>query len=62
MQTVYDIQQLLKKFGIFIYTGNRLGDLELMESELKQLYQIGMIELQTYQLGLLVLKKERRQN
>ena len=39
MKTVYDVQQLLKKFGTIIYIGDRLADLELMEEELKQLYQ-----------------------
>ncbi len=36
MKSVYDIQQLLKKFGTIIYVGDRLGDLELMEMEIKE--------------------------
>ncbi|NAP01271.1 DUF910 family protein [Halomonas sp. MG34] len=31
MKTIYDVQQLLKRYGSFVYTGDRLGDLELME-------------------------------
>ncbi|WP_462259380.1 YqgQ family protein, partial [Vagococcus teuberi] len=37
MKTMYDVQQLFKRFGIFIYVGNRLWDIELMMIELKQL-------------------------
>ena len=37
MKTVYDVRQLLKRFSIFIYTGNRIADLDLMEDELKDL-------------------------
>ena len=35
MNTLYDVQQLLKSFGIFIYVGDRTADLELMEAEVK---------------------------
>ena len=30
MKTLYDVQQLLKRFGIFVYVGKRLWDIELM--------------------------------
>lgn len=55
MKTVFDIQQLLKRFGIFIYTGNRLGDFELMEMDIKELYEADFIDLQTYQTARLIL-------
>ncbi len=55
MKTVYDIQQLLKRFGIFIYTGNRLGDLQLIEMEIKELHEFNCIDAQTYQTARLVL-------
>lgn len=60
MNTIYDIQQLLKRFGIFIYTGNRLADLELMEEEIHELYRMKMIEAQDYKIALLILRKEYR--
>ena len=31
LQTIYDIQQLLKKYGIYVYTGERYGDIVLLE-------------------------------
>ncbi|MFG6114339.1 Uncharacterized protein YqgQ [Thalassobacillus cyri] len=58
MRTIYDIQQLLKKFGTFIYIGNRLADLELMEEEIKQLHQAQCISNEDYQMAILLLRSE----
>lgn len=58
LKTIYDIQQFLKKFGIIIYIGDRLADLELMESELRELYQSQLIETREYQSALLLLRHE----
>lgn len=60
MKTVYDVRQLLKKFGTFIYIGDRLADLELMGDEVKELYQYGFINVQEYQVAALILKQELR--
>jgi len=59
METVYEIRKLLKRFGVFIYTGNRVGDLELMEEELRGLYEAKMLDLTTYQKAILILKREK---
>jgi len=58
MKTVYDVQQLLKKFGTIIYIGDRLADLELMEEELKQLYQSQLVDPKDFQMALLILRQE----
>lgn len=58
MKTVYDVQQLLKKFGTIIYVGDRLADLELMEEELKELYQSQLIDVKDYQMALLIVRHE----
>ncbi|WP_163970002.1 YqgQ family protein [Oceanobacillus halotolerans] len=60
MESIYDIQQLLKRFGTFIYTGNRLGDIELMESELNELKKMAFIQPGDYQKAILLLRKEKR--
>lgn len=57
---MYDVQQLLKKFGIFIYVGNRKADLELMELEVAELYREKCITVSEYQEAMLVLRKEKR--
>ncbi|RBW70560.1 DUF910 domain-containing protein [Bacillus taeanensis] len=66
VKTVFDIQQVLKGFGTIIYTGNRLADLELMEEELRELFQTKLIDVKVFQQALLLLKseqeKEKRKN
>ncbi|MCM2531647.1 YqgQ family protein [Neobacillus pocheonensis] len=58
MKTIYEIQQYLKKFGTFIYIGDRVADLELMESEIRELYQSQLIEPSEYQTAQLILRQE----
>lgn len=60
MNSIYDVRQLLKKFGTFIYIGNREADLDLMEAEIKELFRISCISNQTYQQGILLIRKEKR--
>jgi uncharacterized protein YqgQ len=58
MKTIYDIQQFLKRYGTIIYIGERVADLELMEMELKELYQSQLIEPREFQTALLILRHE----
>lgn len=58
MRTVYDIQQYLKRFGSYIYMGDRLADLEMMEFEVRELYRSKLLETKEYQTALLILKHE----
>ncbi len=58
MKTIYDVQQFLKKFGIFVYVGDRIADLELMEAEIKELYQSQLIDTKDYQMAILLLRHE----
>jgi uncharacterized protein YqgQ len=58
MNTIYDIQQLLKGFGTIIYVGERLADLELMEAELKELYKSQLLDIKDFQVALMLLRRE----
>ncbi|MFY4776335.1 YqgQ family protein [Metabacillus sp. RGM 3146] len=58
MKTIYDVQQLLKKFGTIIYIGDRLADLELMEEELKQLRESSLIDPKDFQMAVLLVRHE----
>lgn len=58
MKTVYDVQQLLKQFGTIIYVGDRIADLELMEEEVKELYESHLIDVKQLQAALFVLRQE----
>jgi uncharacterized protein YqgQ len=58
VKTIYDIQQFLKKFGTIIYVGDRVADLELMETEIQELYNSQLIETKDYQLAIFLLRQE----
>lgn len=60
MKTIYDIQQYLKRFGIIIYIGDRISDLELMESEIHELYRAQLMDIRDYQSAILLLRHEIR--
>ncbi|WP_203361754.1 YqgQ family protein [Bacillus sp. REN10] len=60
MNTIWDVQQLLKRFGVFVYIGDRVADLELMEAELKELNQSQLVEPKEFQMALLLLRHEIR--
>ncbi|HLR01136.1 MAG TPA: YqgQ family protein [Virgibacillus sp.] len=59
MKNIYDIRELLKQFGTYIYIGNREADLDLMETEIKELFHLSCISKQTYQECLLTIRREK---
>ncbi|WP_102345594.1 YqgQ family protein [Bacillus sp. Marseille-P3661] len=58
MRSIYDIQQLLKRFGTFIYVGDRIADLQLMEDEVRELFKSQFLDIKDYQMALLILRQE----
>ncbi|MFD1419477.1 YqgQ family protein [Lactiplantibacillus songbeiensis] len=60
MKTLYDVQQLLKKFGVYVYVGKRIWDIELMAIEIDHLYQAGVIDAKLYARVKVVLNHEHR--
>lgn len=60
MKTLYDVQQLLKKFGIYVYVGKRLYDIELMKLELVKLYDNKLLGKEDYLKAELILRQEHR--
>lgn len=60
MNSVFDVRQLLKSFGTIIYIGDRLADLQLMEAELKELYQSQLIDGKKYNAAILLLRQEAK--
>lgn len=59
--TLYDVQQLLKRFDVFIYVGKRLWDIELMAIEIDHLHEAGVIDDRLYTQAKLVLRREHRE-
>ena len=58
MDKMYDIYQLLKQYGTYIYTGDRLGDLQLLEDEVKELYKANVLDVKDYPMALLLIRQE----
>ncbi|MFD1736541.1 YqgQ family protein [Bacillus salitolerans] len=59
MKTLYDVQQFLRRYGIFIYVGDRLADLEMMEEELRELFHSKLIEPNDFKIGQLIVRQEQ---
>lgn len=38
-----EVKELLRAFGIVIYTGDAIGDCLLMEDEIKELHEAGLL-------------------
>ena len=58
MTNLLKVVGLLKRFGIYIYTGDRKADLEMMQSEVKDLYDSGLVPKEDYLEATLVLRAE----
>lgn len=58
MKTMKDVYDLLKQYGIFIYTRDRLGDLILMEEEIRELYKARVLDIKDFQMALLLIRQE----
>ncbi|HEN0502059.1 TPA: YqgQ family protein [Streptococcus agalactiae] len=60
MKVLFDVQNLLKKFGIYVYIGKRLYDIKVMKIELQRLYDNGLISRDDYLKAELILRREHR--
>lgn len=58
MKTVYDVAQLLKKYGIIVYIGKREYDIEMMEYELTELFKHRILDRELYGKARGILKQE----
>lgn len=59
MNTLYDVMQLLKKYGVFVYTGQKQIDIDLMEDEIRELFHSTLISSEEFTKSLLILRRER---
>ena len=62
MNNLYDVQQLLKKFGYIIYFKNEDDQLEMMEQEIKDLYKSMLISKETLLQARLIINQRRIEN
>jgi len=54
----YGVLQLLKRFGIYVYTGNKIDDIDLVQSEVRDLYENGLLMKDDYLKAILILRQE----
>ncbi|WP_066192978.1 MULTISPECIES: YqgQ family protein [Gracilibacillus] len=59
MKDMYEVRKLLLRFGTIIYSGDRLADLELMEDEFIELYQVNMITKDEWLQAKRIIMKEK---
>ncbi|TDQ41693.1 YqgQ family protein [Aureibacillus halotolerans] len=60
IQHFIDVVQYVRRFGAFIYTGDRLADIELIHGELRELFQLGMMDADEYAKAVALLKQEEQ--
>ena len=60
MKTLYEVQQLLKQFGVVVYLGKRLYDIEMMKIELEALYKSALIDKENYLIAEMILRREHQ--
>ncbi|MET4560504.1 YqgQ family protein [Lysinibacillus parviboronicapiens] len=58
MDKMLDIYELLKTYGTYIYTRDPMGDLMLMEDEIRELYKANVLDIKDYQMALLLIRQE----
>lgn len=58
MKTLYDVQQLLKKYGVLVHVGKRKWDIELMALELDNIYHTNLLDKHDYLVAKMILQKE----
>lgn len=58
MKDFFGVLQLLKRFGIYVYTGNRSDDIAMVQSEVKDLYDNGLLMQEDYLQAVLILRNE----
>jgi uncharacterized protein YqgQ len=59
--SLLEVKEVLRRFQIVVYTGNRMDDLILMEQELDDLYHEQLIERDEYFKLKAILRREMQE-
>lgn len=62
MRSFYDVQKLLKSYGIVVYMQNRKYHLDLVEFEIRELYKKELIQQKEFLLAIAIINQERQQS
>ena len=50
----------MKQFGVVVYLGKRLYDIEMMKIELEALYKSALIDKENYLIAEMILRREHQ--
>lgn len=56
MKDLYDVMQLLKRYGTIIYTADFESDIDLMEEDIRELYRNQFITPREFAAALSILR------
>ncbi|MGN7469803.1 YqgQ family protein [Brevibacillus sp. SAFN-007a] len=56
----FDLKAFLHRFGLFIYTGDPEGDLLLIEDEIRELYELNVIEKEEFMEAMSAVRSKRQ--
>lgn len=56
----FDLKAFLHRFGLFIYTGDPEGDLLLIEDEIRDLYEMNVIDKEEFVEAMSALRSRRK--
>ncbi|UFJ39370.1 YqgQ family protein [Brevibacillus humidisoli] len=59
-QEQFDLKHFLHRFGIVIYTGDPEGDRLLIEDEIRELYQLGLIDKEEFMKAIAALRESKK--
>lgn len=61
MKNLYDVMQLLKRYGTVIYTADYQADLAMMQDEIRELYRLQFITAQEFTTAMLILRQKQNE-
>lgn len=56
----FDLKAFLRRWSLFIYTGDREGDYLMIEDEIRELYQAKLIDKEEYSEAIRALAEEKK--
>ncbi|CAM3325052.1 MULTISPECIES: YqgQ family protein [Brevibacillus] len=56
----FDLNAFLQRFRLHVYTGDPEGDLLLLEDEIRELYELNVIDKEEFMEALAAVKNRRR--
>ncbi|RSL34675.1 DUF910 family protein [Salibacterium salarium] len=59
MNSIADVRKWLMQFRLVVYTKDKSVDLDLMEEEVREAHETGLMEKKLFQQALLVIRREK---